>query len=120
MARAVGVLMGRCWTTTRLCVPQYGAGAAGYVLKGSSQQQIVRASAPPDPLQALTPRELQILELLASGLSTTAMAAWLGLTPKTVNLSTVFGKLGVADWSEVALFARGVLRRGRGPGGFGG
>jgi signal transduction histidine kinase len=59
---------------------------------------------------------------LASGLSITAMAAWLGLTPKTVNnnLSTVFGTLGVADWSEVALFARGALRRGRGPGGFGG
>ena len=48
------------------------------------------------------------------------MAAWLGLTPKTVNLSTVFGKLGVADWSEVALFARGALRPDRGPGGFGG
>ena len=122
MARAVGVLMGRCWTTTRLCVPQYGAGAAGYVLKGSSQQQIVRASAPPDPLQALTPRELQILELLASGLSTTAVAGRLALMPKTVNnnLSTVFGTLGVADWTEAALFARGALRRVRGPGGFGG
>lgn len=57
---------------------------------------------------------------LASGLSTTAMAARLAVTPKTANLSTVFGKLGVADRSEAALFARGALRRGRGPGGFGG
>ena len=132
------------------------AGAAGYVLKGASQQQIVRAiqtvaegdailgsgvarpaldavagrsEVPPDPLSVLTPRERQILELLATGLSTAAMAGRLGLTSKTVNnnLSVVFGKLGVANRTEAALLARGALgrdtgtpTRGRGPGGSGG
>jgi DNA-binding NarL/FixJ family response regulator len=50
------------------------------------------------------------------------MAARLALTPKTVNnnLSTIFGKLGVANRTEAALFARGALRPGRGPDGSGG
>jgi DNA-binding NarL/FixJ family response regulator len=149
VAPAVGVLMLTMLDDDETVRAAVRAGAAGYVLKGSSQQQIVRAiqavaagdsilgsgvarhvldaaagrvSAPPDPLQALTPRERQILELLAGGLSTTAMAARLALTPKTVNnnLSTIFGKLGVANRTEAALFARGALRPGRGPDGSGG
>jgi DNA-binding NarL/FixJ family response regulator len=105
------------------------------VLKGSSQQQIVRAiqtvaagdsilgsgvarqvldaaagrtTAPPDPLAVLTARERQVLELLAAGLSTLAIAARLELTAKTVNnnLSLVFAKLGVANRTEAALLAR--------------
>jgi two-component system, NarL family, nitrate/nitrite response regulator NarL len=67
-----------------------------------------RVSAPPDPLEVLTPRERQILELLAGGSSTTVMASRLALTTKTVNnnLSVIFGKLGVANRTEAALLAR--------------
>jgi DNA-binding NarL/FixJ family response regulator len=78
------------------------AGAGGYVLKGDPQDRIVRAihavacgdaflaagvarhvmDAPPDPLSALTPRERQLLELLASGVPTTTMARRLGVAPR--------------------------------------
>jgi DNA-binding NarL/FixJ family response regulator len=104
------------------------AGAAGYVLKGDPQDRIVRAihavacgdaflaagvarhvmDAPPDPLSALTPRERQLLGLLAAGVPTTAMARRLGVAPKTVSntLSTVYAKLGVTNRTEAALRAR--------------
>ncbi|GAA1134288.1 response regulator transcription factor [Kribbella jejuensis] len=154
VAPTVGVLMLTMLDDEETVRAAVRAGAAGYVLKGASQQQIVRAietvaagdailgsgvarpvldalagrsAAPPDPLAGLTPRERQIVELLASGLSTTAIAGRLALTTKTVNnnLSVVFGKLGVANRTEAALLARGVLgssapTRDRGPGGFGG
>ena len=107
------------------------AGAAGYVLKGDSRQQIVRAIQavaagdvimnadvarqvvvdpripPPPPLAQLTARERQILQQLAGGASSAAIARQLGITPKTVNntLSTIFGKLGVANRTEAALLA---------------
>jgi DNA-binding NarL/FixJ family response regulator len=108
------------------------AGAVGYVLKGDSREQIVRAiqavaagdvilnagvarqvvvpqsppSTPP-PLAQLTARERQILQQLASGASSAAIARRLGITPKTVNntLSTIFSKLGVANRTEAALLA---------------
>jgi DNA-binding NarL/FixJ family response regulator len=104
------------------------AGAGGYVLKGDPQDRIVRAihavacgdafltagvarlvmDAPPDPFAALTPRERQLLELLAAGVPTTAMARRLGVAPKTVSntLSTVYAKLGVTNRTEAALRAR--------------
>ena len=104
------------------------AGAAGYVLKGDTQDRIVRAihavacgdaflaagvarhvmDAPPDPLSVLTPRERQLLGLLAEGVPTTAMARRLGVAPKTVSntLSTVYAKLGVTNRTEAALRAR--------------
>jgi DNA-binding NarL/FixJ family response regulator len=108
------------------------AGAAGYVLKGDSRQQIVRAiqavaagdvilnagvarqvvdpgipASTPPPLAQLTVRERQILQQLAGGASSAAIARRLGIAPKTVNnaLSTIFGKLGVANRTEAALLA---------------
>jgi DNA-binding NarL/FixJ family response regulator len=105
------------------------AGAGGYVLKGDSRQQIVRAihavaagatflgagvtpralgDPGPDPFVDLTARERQILDLLAAGLTTAAIAARLGVAAKTVtnNLSAIFAKLGVTGRVEAALLAR--------------
>jgi DNA-binding NarL/FixJ family response regulator len=107
------------------------AGAAGYVLKGDSRQQIVRAihavaagatilgsgvthqplaapSRAPDPFADLTARERQVLDMLATGSSTAAIAARLGVATKTVtnNLSAIFAKLGVTGRTEAALLAR--------------
>jgi len=113
------------------------AGASGYVLKGDSRQQIVRAihavaggatilgsgvphravAAPgaPAPFADLTARERQVLDMLAGGTSTVAIAARLGVATKTVtnNLSTIFAKLGVTSRTEAALLARdhGLGRR---------
>ena len=109
------------------------AGAAGYVLKGASRQQIIRAiqtvaagdsvlgagvaggvlhpatgTATSDPMSHLTARERQILGLLAQGLRTSAIASRLGVATKTINnnLSAIFAKLGVTNRTEAALVAR--------------
>ncbi len=60
------------------------------------------------PLARLTDRELEILDLLASGRRTAAIAATLHLSPKTVsnNLTAVFAKLGVAGSPEAIVLAR--------------
>ena len=56
----------------------------------------------------LTPRELQLLELLAHGLDNLQIAAHLGLTEKTVRnkVSGVFDKLDVATRAQAIVRAR--------------
>jgi DNA-binding NarL/FixJ family response regulator len=116
------------------------AGARGYLLKGASQDEIGRAisavaageaifgpavarrvleqlgapGAPATPFPGLTPRERQVLELLTEGLTTTAIGARLGLTPKTVSnhTSSIFTKLQVQSRAEAVARAR---RAGLGP-----
>jgi DNA-binding NarL/FixJ family response regulator len=113
------------------------AGARGYLLKGAGQEEItgaIRAVAaghaifgpgiaarlldhfagsPPqadtaDPFPELTPREREILQLLAQGRRTADIAAALHISPKTVsnNLTTIFGKLQVADRTAAIIRAR--------------
>jgi DNA-binding NarL/FixJ family response regulator len=110
------------------------AGARGYLLKGAEQDEIVAGiravvagqavfgpgiaarvlgyfAAPPptrDPFPELTPREREILQLLAEGLRTQAIAQALFLSPKTVsnNLTSIFAKLEVADRTAAVLRAR--------------
>jgi DNA-binding NarL/FixJ family response regulator len=112
------------------------AGARGYLLKGAEGEETIRAiravaggeaifspnaaerlikffaAAPQDAVAPafpnLTPRELEILNLIAQGLSNTAIAERLVLSPKTVRnqVSTVFGKLQVASRAEAIVMAR--------------
>jgi DNA-binding NarL/FixJ family response regulator len=110
------------------------AGARGYLVKGARQDEIVRAvqavaggdviisravAAPlldavthPSPRPGaptpLTPREAEILELLASGLPTGTIARQLDLTAKTVrnHISNVLAKLGAVDRVDAVLRAR--------------
>lgn len=110
------------------------AGARGYVLKGAAQEEIVRAiravaageaifgpavarrvlghlsgsDAVHDPFPDLTPRERQVLELIAAGLPTARIAAQLGLATKTVtnHASVVFAKLQVDGRAAAATRAR--------------
>jgi DNA-binding NarL/FixJ family response regulator len=68
-------------------------------------------AAPPPrdvPFPDLTARERQILDLLAAGLSNTAIAARLGVAVKTVanNVSAIFTKLQVADRATAIVRAR--------------
>ena len=111
------------------------AGARGYVLKGAEQDDILGAiravavgqaifgpgiaarmldlfSAPP-PVEVpafpgLTDRERDILALLADGQRTSAIAAALFLSPKTVsnNLTNIFAKLEVTDRASAIIRAR--------------
>jgi DNA-binding NarL/FixJ family response regulator len=111
------------------------AGARGYLLKGAEQEEIIGAiravaagqvifgpgiagrvlgyfAAPPmlapEPFPQLTDREREILDLLAAGLRTSAIAERVFLSPKTVSnhLTGVFAKLEVSDRAEAIIRAR--------------
>ncbi len=63
-------------------------------------QLLVRTAA--DPLQALTPREREVLALMAQGRSNTAIAADLVVTEGAVekHVSSIFAKLGLMPSSD--------------------
>ena len=112
------------------------AGARGYLLKGAEGNETLRAiravangevifspgvaeqlmyffrrgekKRDPDPFPELTPREREILELLARGLTNSAIAEKLVLSPKTIRnqTSTIFSKLKVASRNEAIVKAR--------------
>jgi DNA-binding NarL/FixJ family response regulator len=50
-----------------------------------------------DPLEQLTPREREVLELMAEGRSNTAIAAQMVVTERAVekHVTSIFGKLGL-------------------------
>jgi DNA-binding NarL/FixJ family response regulator len=109
------------------------AGARGYLLKGAGHAQVVRAiqavaagevilgplvarhmqrffAAPPVPsvFPGLTPREHEVLEMIARGRGNTDIAKSLGLSAKTVrnHVSNLFAKLQVADRAQAIVRAR--------------
>lgn len=57
---------------------------------------------------ALTPREREILELIARGMDNSQIATWYQLSEKTVrnNVSRIFDKLGVAHRGQAIVLAR--------------
>jgi ATP/maltotriose-dependent transcriptional regulator MalT len=61
--------------------------------------------------EPLTAREIQVLELLAEGLSNKAIAARLGISDQTVkfHVASVSGKLGAANRTDAV---RRAVRRG--------
>lgn len=107
-----------------------GAGARGYILKDADAREVsaaVRAAAagesPLDPKVArvlldarrttrpteqLSPRELQVLNLVGEGLANKQIARRLGIAERTVkaHLTNVFQALGVTDRTQAALWAR--------------
>ncbi len=65
-----------------------------------------------DPdVESLTPREIEVLELVAEGLSNKAVAARLGLSDQTVkfHLTSISGKLGAMNRTDAV---RRAVRRG--------
>ena len=106
-------------------------GADGYLVKGSSQDEIMRAvRAVRDgqlilgqavnrhlrgigrrdtaPFPQLADREREILDLVAAGLSNAGIAERLFLSPKTVAnyLTSVFAKIAVSDRGQAIIKAR--------------
>jgi DNA-binding NarL/FixJ family response regulator len=61
--------------------------------------------------EALTPREIQVLELLAEGLPNKAIASRLGISDQTVkfHVAALSGKLGAANRTDAV---RRAVRRG--------
>lgn len=110
------------------------AGARGYVVKGAEQEEIARAiravaageaifgpavasrilgyfsnpGGPAEPFPELTPREREVLDLIAAGMPNSAIAARLHLSGKTVgnHISSIFAKLHIADRSQAIVRAR--------------
>ena len=62
-------------------------------------------------VEALTPREIEVLELVAEGLPNKAIAARLGISDQTVkfHLASITGKLGAANRTDAV---RRAVRRG--------
>ena len=107
------------------------AGASGYILKQAVAREVVEAvrtvsaggrylSKPlvghvldylvdkdEDPIQRLSSRERQVLQLLAEGISTADIASRLSLSPKTVETyrSRLMDKLGIHDVPGLVRFA---------------
>ncbi len=134
VAPKAGVLMLTMFDDDDSVFAAMRAGARGYVLKGATQDEIVRAiravaageaifspgvarrvlaylTGPPpaaDPFPELTPREREVLNLIAAGLPNLTIGTRLGLAPKTVSnhTSAVFAKLQVAGRAEAIVRAR--------------
>lgn len=113
-------------------LPALEAGAAGYLLKDVEPQEladgvrrvhrgesllhpavarrVIREAVGPgtaSALDALTPRELDVLRLLARGLPNKLIARELGIAERTVktHVSSILAKLGVTDRTQAALYA---------------
>ncbi len=113
-------------------LPAIRAGATGYLLKDASAQELSRAieaaargqpqlhptvaarlmeqvSAPPavEPATDLTPRELEVLRLIARGMSNKEIARELVTSERTIkgHVSNLLSKLGLADRTQAALYA---------------
>ena len=134
VAPGVAVLMLTMFEDDESVFAAMRAGALGYVLKGASPTDMIRAiaavaageaifgtgvarraltylTAPrPDTtaFPELTPREREVLSLIASGMGNAAIAARLGLAANTVSnhISNIFGKLQVASRAEAIVRAR--------------
>lgn len=133
-APTVAVLMLTMFDDDESVLAAIRAGASGYLLKGASQQEIIRGihavaageaifgpgiarrvlqqltgPAPTDePFPELTPREHQVLDLLAAGLTGTAIGQRLGMASKTVanHTSAVLAKLHAHDRADAIARAR--------------
>ena len=79
------------------------AAAVDAVLAAAGHRVGRRAEGP----AGLTARELDVLRLLARGLANKAIAAELGITPKTANthIEHIYAKLGVSSRAAASLFA---------------
>jgi DNA-binding NarL/FixJ family response regulator len=62
-------------------------------------------------VESLTPREIEVLELVAEGLPNKAVAAQLGISDQTVkfHLTSISGKLGAVNRTDAV---RRAVRRG--------
>jgi DNA-binding NarL/FixJ family response regulator len=134
VAPEVAVLMLTMFEDDESVFAAMRAGALGYVLKGAPPSDMIRAiaavaagegifgtgvarralayltspRAETAAFPELTPREREVLGLIASGLPNAVIASRLGLAPNTVgnHISNIFAKLRVASRAEAIVRAR--------------
>lgn len=88
------------------------ATAHGKAFKPDDSLSVPRHSLPPTPytllIEPLTPREQEVLSLLANGASNQAIADALIITPNTAkrHVKHILGKLGVTNRVQAVLRAR--------------
>ncbi len=111
-------------------VDALSAGAIGYLLKDAEPEELIRgirtaargespldpraartmlgAQRAPDPLDALTDREREVLALVADGLPNKQIGRRLEISEKTVkaHLTSIFRAIGVTDRMQAGLWAR--------------
>jgi DNA-binding NarL/FixJ family response regulator len=132
---AVGVLILTAYDDDPFIMAGIEAGANGYVLKSAAPEEIVRAvravyegQSAVDPAvaskliqylsgrstaaarkvpEALTDREVEVLALVAQGLTNRAIGRKLGISDRTVqgHLANIFAKLGASSRTEAVMSA---------------
>lgn len=109
-AGAIGYLLKDCEPSELLNAVR--AAAAGHVpLDPRVAGVLLPTSSSARPEDALSPRELEVLRLVAEGRANKQIARALGISERTVkaHLGRVFRQLGVADRTSAALWARDHL-----------
>jgi len=131
---SVNVVVLTAFSDRRRILDAIDAGAVGYLLKDAEPEELVRGleaaargESPLDPKAAqalvaaraaqgsdpeLTPREREVLALLADGLPNKLIARRLEISEKTVkaHLTNIFHRIGVSDRTQAALWAQSNLR----------
>lgn len=127
------------YSTSAFIAQALQAGAAGFVLKGCSEEKLVRAVreaaagrrylSPPvneialdayieqartstfDPHDTLTPRQREVLQMTAEGKTMAEIAGRLNISPRTVenHRSSIMAKLGLQNQTELI---RHAIRHG--------
>jgi DNA-binding NarL/FixJ family response regulator len=123
------VLVLTSFSDVRRITAALNVGAAGYLLKDSSADDVVRgiraaaaggapldphaarllleAKDAPDPLAGISPREREVFALLLDGLPNKVIAQRLGISEKTVktHLTNIFRRIDVSDRLQAVLWA---------------
>ncbi|MDQ1491388.1 MAG: hypothetical protein QOJ23_3902, partial [Actinomycetota bacterium] len=99
----------------RLALPQPDEEPSADAAAAPSDRTVFRSPAGAGPLDGLTPRELDVLLLLADGRSNKEVAAALFISPKTasVHVSHILAKLGVRSRVQAVAVAHRVGVVGR-------
>ncbi|MEA2483463.1 MAG: hypothetical protein QOC55_1410, partial [Thermoleophilaceae bacterium] len=126
----VNVVVLTAFSDRRRILDAIDAGAVGYLLKDAEPDELVRgleaaargesplapqaaqalvaARAEQQSVPELTPREREVLALLADGLPNKLIARRLEISEKTVkaHLTNIFHRIGVTDRTQAALWAQ--------------